>query len=51
MIGLHTVFRGANLGHGCVLNSVELQPTALNGCIFPGVSLFPQVKWSGPPWQ
>ena len=52
MIGLHTVSRGANLGHGYALNGVELQSIAYKGSFFSAVSLFPQVEWSGPPhWQ
>ena len=52
VVGIHTVFAGANLGHGCALNGVEPQPTMLNGSVFPAVSLFPQVKGLCPPhWQ
>ena len=52
VVGIHTAFAGANLGHGCALNGAELQSIACNGSVFSAVSLFPQVEWSGPPhWQ
>jgi hypothetical protein len=43
MIAFHTVSPGANLGHGCALNGVELQSIACNGSVFSAVSLFPQI--------
>jgi hypothetical protein len=52
MIGLHTVFPGANLEQGYALNSIERQPTALNSSVFPAASPFLPIEWSGPPdWR